>query len=238
MAPIIKGVHLSCPIDRFAIANRPEGRSSNQVVVAADQIAGCKARRGRETASFDLMLGVEPPSVECGDGSKCVFVTSTTRDGDFGLDDPDGALAFADAECNALAESGGLPGPYMAWLSDNTGSPSTRFTRASIPYALVDGTQVADDWTDLTTCDGACLDNPISLTENGSTASETTWTGTRENGAKSFQISCTDWTNIADLRSGTIGTTSSTDYRWTGANAVSVGAEHCPNSYAFYCFQQ
>lgn len=38
----------------------------------------------------------------------------------------------------------------MAWLSEITGSPSTRFVRDTVPYTLVDGAVVANHWTDLT----------------------------------------------------------------------------------------
>jgi hypothetical protein len=33
----------------------------------------------------------------------------------------------------------GLPGTYRAWISDITGSPSTRFTKSTIPYVRRDG---------------------------------------------------------------------------------------------------
>ena len=83
-------------------------------------------------------------AITCGDGSKCVFVSSTLHTGDLG------GLTGADAICNNLAEAAGFPGTYMAWLSDSSASPSTLFTQATVPYRRVDGTQVADDWTELT----------------------------------------------------------------------------------------
>lgn len=53
--------------------------------------------------------------------NKTVFVTSQTYTGNLG------GLAGADAQCNLLAKAAGLEGSYLAWLSDATESPSTRF---------------------------------------------------------------------------------------------------------------
>ena len=238
VAPIIKGVRLSCPADRLSIPNRPTGRSGNQVVVADDQIANCKASLGgrhRDTASFDLTLGgVEP--LGCGDsGSKCVFVTSTSRNGSFG------GLAVADTECATLAASAGLPGSYKAWLSDDTASPSTRFTRASVPYALVDGTQIADDWTDLTTCNAdfsSCIDNLINLDEKENGFSNLVWTGTRTDGSNVPGANCSNWTE-ADGFTAVAGSASNASDAWTGSSPVDIGIEAgCEADFRFYCFQQ
>ena len=108
----------------------------------------------------------------CGEGEVCVggacepacnpcrvFVTSTTHDGNLG------GLAGADAICQARAAAAGLPGTYLAWLSDGSASPATRFlTQSAGPYRLVNGTTIADDWADLTSGD---LDAPINITETG-----------------------------------------------------------------------
>ncbi len=72
------------------------------------------------------------------------FLTSTTQDGDLG------GLSGADATCQSLATSAGLPGTYRAWLSDDAQSPSTRFSRSSGPYQLLNGVTIANSWTDLT----------------------------------------------------------------------------------------
>lgn len=233
VAPIIKGVRLSCPVDRFSIANRPEGRSSKQVVVADDQIAGCKARvygRNRQTASFDLTLDGAPPTT-C-EGSCTVFATSTTYDGNLG------GLASADAECNALADGAGLSGTYKAWLSDESASPSTRFTQATVPYVLVDGTRIADNWADLT--DGA-IDGFIDQTESGSVPAVSIWTGTRANGTEYSGINCNNWTEGTGSAAGIIGATAlNGGYFWTGAQASGTGrvTVGCQVSLSFYCFQQ
>jgi hypothetical protein len=56
----------------------------------------------------------------------------------------------------------------MAWLSDSTGSSSTRFTRATVPYKLVNGSTVASNWTALTS---GTLAHAMDLTETGADAS-------------------------------------------------------------------
>jgi hypothetical protein len=237
--PILDHLKLSCPAERFLIRNQPESeRAGGQLVVVADErIADCEARLNRpdrQTVLFDLTLEEAPPPAPCGDdASRCVFVTSTTRDGDFGLDDPDGPLAFADAECNVLAANAGLPGTYMAWLSDNSASPSTRFTRATVPYNLVNGAKIADNWTDLT--DGN-IDRTLNRTQAGTVVGRGVWTSTRSNGESSSQ-KCGNWNNTVDQ--GVFGTTGLSTFGWTGASADNIRtADACNKSYAFYCFQQ
>ncbi len=83
---------------------------------------------------------------------KTVFVTSITFDGNTG------GLAGADEKCQADADRPAsiVPeGTYLAWLSDGTDSPDTRFTKSSHPYILPDGTMIAEDSADLT--DGSLL---------------------------------------------------------------------------------
>ncbi|MEM7025497.1 MAG: hypothetical protein AAF637_23370 [Pseudomonadota bacterium] len=193
--------------------------------------AGTPFPRGEGTSYFTYTV-VAPGSCSLPGGSCTVFVTSTLSDGGFAMDEADGPLAFADAACNAVAEAAGLGGTYKAWLSDAAESPETRFIKASVPYLLVDGTQIADDWTDLTDGD---LDAPINLNENGASASARTWTGTRVNGTAAAQR-CGEWTSTGSQ--GVFGTTASTASPWTGASGGTSVTTACTSSYAFYCFQQ
>src|SRR4051812_50129369 len=89
-----------------------------------------------------------------------------------------GGLANADGICQVAADDAGLGGTYKAWLSDNTASPSTRFTHATQPYVLPNGVQVAADWADLT---DSRLDNPIVINPFGQTLlpgqEQSVWTG-------------------------------------------------------------
>lgn len=139
-----------------------------------------------------------------------------------------GAATNWDGFCQVDAGNKGLAGNYMAWISDSTSSPSTRFTQASVPYVLVDGTQIADDWADLT--DGT-LDAPINLDAVGSVYFGTIQTGTTTSGTHSGS-SCSDWTTASMPSRGDPTSTSST---WTDGYA---GLEACNNSMAFYCFEQ
>ena len=105
--------------------------------------------------------------------SNRVFVTSTNYTGNLG------GLAGADAKCQERANAANLGGTWKIWLSDTTGSPSTRFTKSSNPYKLLNGTTIANNWSDLT--DGT-LQNPLNMTELGTTVQTSTWTNTKING--------------------------------------------------------
>ncbi len=162
-----------------------------------------------------------------------VFVTSTTYDGDL-----DG-LAGADAKCQAQADAAGLSGTFKAWLSDATGSPSTRFTRSvGAPYVLVDGTVIADNYAALT---NSPLQHPIDKTEAGGAppvepifGRSVVWSGTNENGTLKWQEhTCSSWTSAASTDVATLGeTTKSTDW------SFAYGGGPCDRMQALYCFEQ
>ena len=160
---------------------------------------------------------------------KTVFVSSAERDG-LTL----GGVTGADALCQTLAVNAGLPGTFMAWLSDDTSSPSTRFTRSPYNYVLVDGTIVADDWDDLT--DGE-LTNRISLDENGVFVNRFVTTATNVNGSSSIP-NCSNWTtNSSDPGAAAkVGHTiqdSGGPQWWTQR-----GNLRCSGFRPIYCFQQ
>jgi cysteine-rich repeat protein len=171
----------------------------------------------------------------CQTPSKNVFAAGTLHDGNFG------GLVGADAWCQQLADNAGLPGTYMAWLSDDGGSPSTRFTQSAEPYTLVDGTVVADNWADLT--DGS-LDHAIDLDENGVTPpagytgicayTSTVWSNTTPSGTLlNASQDCGGWT----------GTGGSAWGRWTdvGTNWTQwCSGGLCTGAWvtSVYCFQQ
>ncbi len=141
---------------------------------------------------------------------KRVFLTKEQFTGNLG------GLDGADATCQQLAGDAGLPGIYRAWLSDLTGSPSTRFTQSSTPYFLLNGTVIADDWADLT--DGE-LNAPIHVYEDGTVrpivedSLETVWSGTDESGALNtaggFPFYCSNWTSDLGLENGYLGSPNS-----------------------------
>ena len=134
-----------------------------------------------------------------------------------------------------LPSEAGLPGAgsYLAWLSAGGASPSTRFTQASVPYRRVDGTTVASDWADLTTCAGSpvvCLLAPINVDEDGGAVSfALVWTGTSVGGAPG-PSDCGGWLTIDAV--GTTGILGGTGPEWT------AGTGACVNFQRLYCFQQ
>lgn len=183
-------------------------------------------------------------SSACEESLKYVFATSELYNGDL-----DG-LEGADEICNTLASEAGLPGTYLAWLSDSAQSPSTRFEHASIPYARVDLTVIASNWDDL--IDGE-LAAPISLDEfgdptpigtmtcDGTATATSIWTGTEPDGsAFPFTIEyCDDWTSSDGTENGHWGVGSLTNVGWS--SACVGGGQASPGCAAFaslYCFQQ
>ena len=111
-----------------------------------------------------LLFGALP---EYSQGQSIVFVTSTSSNGDLG------GLAGADATCNSLAQTAGLSGTYVAWLSTSTTDARDRIDDAS--YIRVDGTPIANNLADL--IDGS-LQNAVLLDETGTTMAVRVWTGT------------------------------------------------------------
>ena len=143
-----------------------------------------------------------------------------------------GGLPGADARCQNFATNAGLPGTYLAWLSDSSGSPASRFAQSSVPYVRVDGVQIADDWADLT--DGS-LDAPISLDETARSLNVIVWTGTDRNGklseVPSLDASCSDWNSTSST--GLYGGSDDTNPAWTDK-----GVSNCSSALYLYCFEQ
>jgi hypothetical protein len=167
-----------------------------------------------------------PPAVAVG-CNKIVFVTSSQHTGVLA------GLAGADIICNARAQEAGLPGTYLAWLSDLTASPSTRFTRSEVPYVRVDGAVVARDYADLvdTTTN---LTNAITLDETGAVQSGFIWTGTQDNGT-SIAPNCLNWTGVSGI-GGIVGDFTRTTFGWSSDFSTLHGC--LVNSNRIACFQQ
>lgn len=159
---------------------------------------------------------------------KIVFITEAASNGDMG------GLVGADVICQEEATAAGLTGAFKAWLSDSTGSsPLNRFTHPAAPYVLVDLTQVAASWADLT--DGT-LDHAINLTSTGGTlgAGEFVATATFADGAYDWiGFVCNDWTDGTGSNWTSTGNYNSTTDFWTHD-----GGETCDSPLHLYCFQQ
>jgi len=189
-----------------------------------------------------------------------VFVSSETYDGNFGGGQITLGHLAADARCQELADAAALTGTYKAWISGRVDAGTgplnqgvvDRFTQSALPYRLVDGAQVADDWADLT--DGT-LDRAINLTEAGNPVDDSAraWTNTTAGGSAwdnsttcapgpsagqiaSWSCGSPSWTpGDCQFQSGKYGLTSSTTSSWTGTGASNIS---CSNSYHLYCVQQ
>jgi hypothetical protein len=123
----------------------------------------------------------------------------------------------------------------MAWLSDDTQSPSTRFTLKSTgPYWTVDRVKIADNWTDLT--DGT-LDATIFVTETGFNPGGglfRVWTHTQPDGTAGGvgNVHCSNWTT-AGAGGGDTGWCALDTEEWTESNV-----SDCFLPRHLYCFQQ
>ncbi len=181
----------------------------------------------------------------CAMNLKRVFVTSMVFNGG-----SLGGLSGADAICQSLAQSAGLAGPglmvtFRAWLSDSTGSPATRFSRNGGPYELVDGTEIAHNWTELTQ---QGLINGITATELGTrplgmSTSEcgpfSVWTDTKNDGTlNDARFSCDDWSNLMGM--GAALGVAGGNLGWTDECTESspTTTAPCAQLAALYCFEQ
>lgn len=179
---------------------------------------------GGAGANSTILTPATVPNPLGGCHPKYVFVADA-RDGNMG------GLTGADAICQAEADAAGLPGIYKAWLSDNTDSPSTRFTQSEYGYINTRNEVIATDWADLT--DGT-INVPLNITEFGAQASGgSTWTGSLSDGTANGSGSyCGDWTSTAGTERR--GANNVTNSGWSDAFSPTA----CTSTLPFYCFQQ
>ena len=191
----------------------------------------------------------------CDAVSKTVFVTSGRFTGNLvaaalaltGAVPADG-LDAGDRICQHHADAAGLSGTYKAWLSDSASGPVTRFALAGVPYVRTDGAIIAQDFSDLITCDPAtniCLVNEIQIDEHGlsvispSEIENRVWTGTESHGQPGTHpsgqfVNCQAWTVGTDAAAGMLGDlTGSGTQEWT-SGAIQV----CSLLAHLYCFEQ
>jgi hypothetical protein len=158
-----------------------------------------------------------------------------------------GGVAGADTACSKAATTGSLAGTYKAWLSDSTGSPSTRFTHGG-PYTLSDGrTVIADNWAELTS---GTLKHAINQTESGTAPPAGTgactsilgpsvvWSNTLESGVQFSSVgNCSNWSATTGTYSGW-GTSNATRNWSLGCNGGDSAAIGCGSENPLFCFQQ
>jgi hypothetical protein len=162
---------------------------------------------------------------------RTVFVTSASFNGNLG------GLTGADAICQAEADGPAsiVPtGTYLAWLSDGTDSPETRFNKSAHPYLLPGGEKIAEDFTDLT--DGSIL-HGIDIDPTGKPVGMNMfWTGTNADGTKApYFATCDGWTAdpVINFR-GMAGRTTVSSAIWSSR----YGSADCSRNYRLVCFQQ
>ncbi|MBL8949600.1 MAG: hypothetical protein JNK82_02410 [Myxococcaceae bacterium] len=144
-----------------------------------------------------------------------------------------GGADAGDGICESAA-AGRIPaprGPFQAWLGSGTSTPATRWaTRFDGGYVRLDGVTVADSFADLS--DGS-LDNPLNVTEVGTTMQGEAWTGLTSTGSSA--ANCANWTNGTNMAPfGNVGVSNQVDQRWTA-----VFLQECSRTNVrLYCFEQ
>ncbi len=181
---------------------------------------------------------------------KLVFVTATYLNGDL----HDAAWGGPDDICVMEANSGydQWQGPggdnWKAWISYSDGTcPATTFTQSNVPYVLVDGTVIADDWTDLT--DGL-IQHPIDINQYGTPilqGGDNVWTNTYEDGTPVMTgtpaYACDDWTSSLPPSSGVWGamgnlTGTGGPFPDKGWSFYPPASADCSTVAHLYCFEQ
>ena len=90
---------------------------------------------------------------------KVVFMTSAIYTGNLG------GVSGADQKCQDAATSANLTGTCKAWVADATSQPIDTFTKSSVPYVLLDGNYVVDNWDQMAA--SLTPHNAIDVDENG-----------------------------------------------------------------------
>lgn len=207
---------------------------------------GCEIDQNNDPANCGGCLNAcnEEEACVAGDcvGTKRVFLSSAVLNADFG------GVEGADAACQQMADEAGLSGEFFAWLSsaDQGVSVFDRFNMHEGPYVLVDGTEIASSWADLT--DGT-LAAPILLDElgnppggfgggncHGGATCTQVFTGTTGGGAayEGQHDDCDGWSTTTFLPAFAGGDANATDIGWT----LFAAGLRCDYAARLYCFEQ
>jgi hypothetical protein len=199
----------------------------------------------RDAAPSSDAPPVDAPPIDA-PATKKVFISSVTFFPDLG------GTSGADSQCQNLANGAGLQGVFRAWLSTSADPAGNRFTHSTLAYAMVDGTVIASNWTELIS---GAIRHGIDRTEAGNTLPNTgitmchgtptcsqTFTGTNADGTylDSQGGNCANWTSrVFQPASGglitfTGGDSTMADRNWT-TRAVGF---RCDYQARIYCFQQ
>lgn len=143
-----------------------------------------------------------------------------------------GGLPGADARCQGYADAARLGGTWKAFVGDSTSAPATRFAWAAVPYALLDGTIVANDAVGL---QSGTLRAAIGVDECGQQVGNAeVWTGLSSASATSGS-GCADFTSdTVGATYANVGLTGATDRRW-----YATYLQYCDRTNVhLYCVEQ
>lgn len=144
-----------------------------------------------------------------------------------------GGLAGGDSICQSSAKAAGLSGRWRAWLSSETTSAAARLIPSTLPYRLLNGTTIANNWADLT--DGS-LASPWTRNEFGQVVVNiSTWTGTNNSGQTVTGQTCNNWSQITGNGAYGQSDQSSGTY-WT--HSFITGNKACSTTLRLYCVEQ
>lgn len=188
---------------------------SSDVTVDAGPCAACPTGTARSMCIADACHAV-----------RRVFVSSTGSTANLG------GIAGADGRCQTLANAAQLGGTWRAWVSATGNTPNTRFTKSTVPYRLLNGTLVANDWDDLT--DGS-LAHGIDRDEKNAVVTNTeVWTAT-STGGNFTSGGCNGFTSAANgSPTAAQGLSDENDGDWTNTYV-----QFCDRTTPrIYCFEQ
>ena len=151
-------------------------------------------------------------------GSKRLFVTSTAY-----------AATVAPAVCQSVADSVGLGGTWIPWLSNQyTPSSAGTVVKGDGPWKLLDGNVAFANHGQLATMPTL----PISVDENGHAVDGIAWTGTLTGGIVG-SLDCDGWSSNSGALYASVGATNSAA-AWTDNGSASG----CAYTAHVYCFEQ
>jgi hypothetical protein len=193
---------------------------------------------GSADAAAESSGDVKATSPACNGAADCervVFVTSEAVKGGLIY-----GMSGADAMCNRLGAASTNPRvagrTFIAWLSDDTRSPSTSLVHGTKAYVRPDGVRIASDYAHLTS--GSALEMPIEIDEQGRKQDGTVWSATAPSGVRDG-ASCYDWSS--EYGAGAQGAITATAIRWTSTSGTG-GAESdpvdCETANRLYCFEK
>ena len=150
-----------------------------------------------------------------------VFVTAERHNGNWG-----GNLADVDTFCNQQASQAGLPGNYVAWISNSSTSAKSRLGTAR-GWIRLDGLPFADSVATMTA--DRKVYYPVAYDSLGRPTSTTAMTGTKEDGTPDSS-NCAGWTTTSGVQM-----TGGSASKGAGGWSTGVGTL-CDATMNWYCF--